>query len=269
MKKKFMFSESKFSSFSNKKKLQVIVSIIDQIPKEWNSDQIRTRLLNTLNTCLRTLEDNFSPDIIDFKYIAYHLHKVKTSAEFLFLTKNIWHKYGNKIDDTDLPLSLCSRNDRSSSNLLPLNIVLENLRSAFNVGSIIRTSECFGINKLYFCGYTPTPDNLKVKKTAMGTSQLVNWEQWSETTMLLKKLKHNTTVIALETGKNVINTINHTAIPQPATLILGNEALGINDDTLALADLIIEIPVFGWKKSLNVATAYGIACYEIFRQWTS
>jgi tRNA G18 (ribose-2'-O)-methylase SpoU len=143
---------------------------------------------------------------------------------------------------------------------------LDNLRSAFNVGSIFRTAECFGISKIYLCGYTPNPTNQKVTKTAMGTENFVDWEKCDSTDKLIRQLKNeNVQIYALETVESA-KLISEADIREPAAIVIGNEALGISSKILQLADEIIQIPIFGWKNSLNVGVATAICCYEIRRK---
>lgn len=270
MKKIFVYSPEKFNSFSEQKKLRVIISFIETIADRWTNEVERLRLLNNLRICLEYMPGDAVNIGSNIKRIADYLSPDINLDDFLYLTKNIWHNYGilsNK-EPTPFISDTKNRNKDKYPHPIPLNIVLDNLRSAFNVGSIIRTSECFGVNKIYFCGYTPTPDNMKVRKTTMATENKIDWVYYQKTLTAINDLKEETTIIALETGDEA-QFIHQSIIPKPATLILGNEALGINKKILGHCDLIVKIPVLGWKTSFNVATAYGIGCYEIYKQWSS
>jgi tRNA G18 (ribose-2'-O)-methylase SpoU len=138
-------------------------------------------------------------------------------------------------------------------------IYLDNIRSAYNVGSIIRTTEALRIGSLYFSEKTPFTDNKKVIKTSMGASTLVPCFQ----NYPLEKLP--SPIIALETSDDAINIFEF-IFPEKFTVILGNEEYGISDESLKKADYIIEIPVFGAKNSINVASAYSILAAQIKRQ---
>ena len=144
--------------------------------------------------------------------------------------------------------------------------VLDNIRSTYNVGSIFRTSDGAGINKIYLCGITPTPDNPKVGKTALGSEKYVPWEHsWSvlETVQCLKVSGYM--IISLEGGTGSKNIFE--ALPmikknsKPIALIVGNEVSGIDPEVIKISSLSIYIPMEGIKESLNVATAFGIASY--------
>jgi tRNA G18 (ribose-2'-O)-methylase SpoU len=144
---------------------------------------------------------------------------------------------------------------------LKTSIYLDNIRSAHNVGSIIRTTEAFSLGTLHFSDKTPYIDNKQVKDTAMGT------QGWVEcrSNMLLKDLPRP--IIILETAHNAI-PIHDFIFPDQFTLVVGNEEYGCSDESIQLADIALEIPLVGKKNSLNVANAFAIAAYEIRKQRT-
>lgn len=149
----------------------------------------------------------------------------------------------------------------------PLILVLDNLRSAFNVGSIFRTADASRIEKLVLCGYTPRPPNPKLLKTSMGTLEFVKWEHvQSAREAVIGLQKCGVSVFALETT-NTSHSLFTAALPRPSALVLGNEALGVSDEVLRRVDGIYEIPLFGFKNSLNVASAAAVSVFEVLRQW--
>ena len=141
----------------------------------------------------------------------------------------------------------------------PIAIYLDGLRSAHNVGSIIRTTEALALGTLYFSPSTPDASHKQVKDTAMGASQWVTCKQGVE----LSSLPHP--IIALETSEQA-HSLYEFIFPTSFTLVVGNEEYGCSDETLALADFLVEIPLRGRKNSLNAANAYAIAAGEISRQ---
>ncbi len=149
----------------------------------------------------------------------------------------------------------------------PITIVLDNLRSAFNVGSIVRTADCALVEKVYFCGITAHPPHQKLDKTSVGAMLYVPWEYKKTVNEAVWELKNRSIpVIGLElTSRSRL--IWEYSFPIPVGLILGNEALGISQEALAVADEVVEIPMLGYKNSINVAVALGIAVYEIQRQY--
>lgn len=148
-------------------------------------------------------------------------------------------------------------------------LVLHNIRSAYNVGSIFRTADAAGVKKIYICGYSPTPNDKKVTKTSLGAEKFVPWEYHRQTWRLMEKLKQKgVQVVALEqTKKSVDYRRFRPSQPagEPLALVVGNEVRGLSEKILARADRIIKVPMFGRKESLNVAVAAGIAVYELIK----
>ncbi len=147
---------------------------------------------------------------------------------------------------------------------LPVTVVLNSIRSSYNVGSIFRTSDGAMIEKLYLCGYTPFPPKKEVLKTAIGSQESVNWEFVENPIEVVKKLKQKGyTICALEQTDNNISYSELQKTDLPLCLIVGNEISGVDQNLIDLCDVSIEIPQFGIKQSLNVAVAYGIAIFEL------
>ena len=144
-----------------------------------------------------------------------------------------------------------------------ISLILHNIRSAYNVGSIFRTADAAGVSKVYVCDYSPTPDDKKVIKTSLGAEKTVPWEHWLQIWRLLEKLKkEGTQIVALEqTKKSVDYRLFRPKFP--VALILGNEVKGLSKKVLKYTDKIVEIPMFGEKESLNVAVAAGIMIYKL------
>lgn len=150
----------------------------------------------------------------------------------------------------------------SSTPFLPIAIYLDKLRSAYNVGSILRTMEALRIGSLHFSPASPFISNEKVQKTAMGTHAIVPCFASTPLSTLPRPL------IALDTSSFAIPLRDFT-FPPSFTLILGNEEYGVSAETLSQVDHLVEIPLFGQKNSLNVAAAFAIAASEIDRQLRS
>ena len=147
--------------------------------------------------------------------------------------------------------------------------ILDNIRSLLNVGSIFRTAEALGFQKLYLGGITPAPDSEKHKrlihKTALGAENYLLWEKASQTFRILKKIKtEGYYLIALELGKGSVKINKFKHLPpsyQKIALVVGNEVKGINKRYLNYCDKILEIPLSGKKESLNVSVAFGIGAF--------
>ncbi len=152
---------------------------------------------------------------------------------------------------------------------LPLRIVLDNLRSAFNVGSIFRTAEGAGVEWIHLCGITPYPPHPKLEKTARGATSLVPWSHHVDTMEAIRSLRdRNYVLAALELTDQSVDYSGLT-YPRPVAFILGHEVAGVTRPVLEAADWVIEIPLRGYKNSLNVATTAGILLFEVLRQWGS
>ena len=144
-------------------------------------------------------------------------------------------------------------------------VVLDNIRSRENVGSIFRTADAAGVAKIYLCGITPTPPHEKISKTALGAEKWMPWEYQSQTWRLLKKLKKDGfTILALEHTKRSKNIFSYKPSKnKKIALIAGNEVKGISPNILKHCDDIVHISMYGRKESLNVAVAAGVALYTI------
>ncbi|HMN67971.1 MAG TPA: RNA methyltransferase [Bdellovibrionales bacterium] len=151
---------------------------------------------------------------------------------------------------------------------VPLKVIVENMRSAFNVGAIFRTSECLGVSEILLCGYSPTPEDDKTLRTAMGTDSIVPWRRMNRAKEACEKLRaEGYKVIALETAANSTLLHDYEFDDQPVAFVVGNERFGIEHDTLAAVDAVCRIPVRGIKNSLNVGVAFGIGAFEWLRQY--
>jgi len=144
-------------------------------------------------------------------------------------------------------------------------VVLDNIRSLHNVGAIFRTCDGAGVSKIYLCGMTGTPPRREITKTAIGAEEAIPWEYRRYTLRLIKKLKKDGyQIVSLE--KTIDSKLfNKTNYSKKTCLVVGHEINGVNRSVLDESDKIVHIPMRGTKESLNVATAFGIAIYEIGR----
>lgn len=153
-----------------------------------------------------------------------------------------------------------------------LAVLLDNIRSAWNVGSILRSADGFGFAHAYLCGITSTPEQDAVKKTSLGAQEFVAWSYHKDAVKLVEGLKQEGwKVIALEEGKHAvsISQVADSQFPKPVVLIAGSEITGVDPGLLALADDICYIPMRGQKRSFNVAVAFGVAAFTISSKNTS
>ncbi len=146
-------------------------------------------------------------------------------------------------------------------------MILDNLRSAFNVGSIFRTSEAARLGELLLCGITPFPPNERLDRTALGTAHRVAWRHVVCAADAVREVRgRGIPVWALETAAGA-RSIREVRFPRPVALVFGHEVAGIGSEILKEADQLLQIPLYGRKNSLNVATTFGIAVFEVLRQW--
>ncbi len=165
-------------------------------------------------------------------------------------------------------LGRLSVDDFRKAQKLPLVLVLDNVRSGLNVGSIFRTADAFPVEKILLCGITAQPPHREILKTALGSTDSVAWEYYAETEAAVQGLKEQGyRVFAVE--QTSVRIWLHDFSPVPAeryAFVLGNEVEGVAEEVLALCDAAVEIPQFGTKHSLNVAVAAGIVIWEIARK---
>ncbi len=149
----------------------------------------------------------------------------------------------------------------------PLIALLENVRSAYNVGSVFRTADAFLLEAVYITGYTAHPPHKEIKKTALGAEDSVTWKYFKTTAEAVENLKSlGYKVYAVEQVVNSIPLQNYSfEADDKLALIFGNEVTGVDEASLLLCDGCIEIPQFGMKHSLNIATAAGVVLWEMVR----
>lgn len=147
-------------------------------------------------------------------------------------------------------------------------IILDQLRSGNNIGSIFRTADAFKLKKIFICGQSAVPPNKEILKTALGATETVEWEYYENTVDVFHLLKkEGVNIFAVEQASNSVSLENFQITNQmPMALVLGNEVEGVQQELLNLADGCIEIPQFGTKHSLNVAVSSGIVIWHLVNQ---
>jgi tRNA G18 (ribose-2'-O)-methylase SpoU len=150
---------------------------------------------------------------------------------------------------------------------LPVYVLLDNIRSLYNVGSIFRTADAARVEKIILTGITGKPPRKEIDKTALGASETVPWEYDRSAVSALRRMKKQgiPIIIVEHTDSNIEYKKMDFAFP--CCLVLGNEVNGIQEEILSLSDASIEIPMYGTKHSLNVSVAFGIVIYEILSQF--
>ena len=151
---------------------------------------------------------------------------------------------------------------------IPISILVENVRSVHNVGSIFRSADGFGAEKIYLTGYTAYPPRKDLHKTALGAEDAVPWEYIENPIMAAETIKNQKIPLVLVEQTNMSKSIYDIDLQFPICFIVGNEVTGVSEELSKLADFQIELPMRGIKQSLNVAVAVGVVGYELSRYYT-
>ena len=165
-------------------------------------------------------------------------------------------------------LGRLSKEEFKSTKKLPITVILEDIRSMHNVGSVFRTADAFLVEQILLCGYTPNPPHRDIHKTALGATETVEWEAYETTANAINALKKDDyRIYAIEQVHNSIELQTFEVSNQDkVAIIFGNEADGVNEETIAMTDGCIEIPQAGSKHSFNISVAAGIVLWEISKK---
>lgn len=154
---------------------------------------------------------------------------------------------------------------------VPLVILLDNIRSLHNIGSVFRTSDAFSVQKIYLCGITACPPHREIHKTALGATESVDWEYVTSTKDLIPLLKkQGFKIVAVEQAQGSTLLQNYSWKQDnfcPLALVLGNEVEGVEQEVMNISDIAIEIPQMGTKHSLNVSVSAGVVIWELFKSY--
>jgi tRNA G18 (ribose-2'-O)-methylase SpoU len=150
----------------------------------------------------------------------------------------------------------------------PVIGLLDNIRSLYNVGSIFRTADGAALQSLYLCGYTPVPPRKEIDKTALGSTETVPWQRFPSALEGARHAKSlGAKIVVLEHTTEARPYFEADSASFPVCLVLGNELVGVSPEVITIADAALEIPMYGFKQSLNAAVAFGIAVFELTRLW--
>lgn len=239
----FPFTKCKFLAFSYEQQHKKCAIKLRQIYDFIGQNHLHTSLQDEYNQMVEWMQ----------------IDKIKTWS--LESISNAYHDHLNAsktyVHEDNYLISHCDKEEAAP--IWPIAIYLDNLRSAHNIGSILRTTEAFSLGKIYFSEKTPFIDHKQVQKTSMKSYQYIEAEKISTISHLPKP------IIALETSENGISLYDF-LFPSTFTLVIGNEEYGCSKNILSQINLLITIPMRGRKNSLNVANAFSIAAYEITKQ---
>jgi tRNA G18 (ribose-2'-O)-methylase SpoU len=150
----------------------------------------------------------------------------------------------------------------------PIIIILDDIRSLHNIGSVFRTADAFLVEKIYLCGITAVPPNKEIHKTALGATETVDWEYFNSALSAIQELKaENVTVLAIEQVQSAVLLQNFQVEKgKKYALVFGNEVFGVSQEAIEICDGSIEIPQLGTKHSLNISVSAGIVVWDLFRK---
>ncbi|OFX60670.1 MAG: RNA methyltransferase [Bacteroidetes bacterium GWA2_30_7] len=163
-------------------------------------------------------------------------------------------------------LNRLTTDEFKGSEKIPVIIILDNIRSLNNIGSVFRTADAFRVESIYLCGITACPPNKEIHKTALGATETVNWKYFEKTIDAIKFLKNqNVLIISIEQAENSIELQDFKIeMNKKYALIFGNEVKGVEQDAVNLSDYCVEIPQFGTKHSFNISVSVGIVLWDLF-----
>ncbi len=260
------FSQGKFLKLPTKRKIKWLLRMIEKLEDNFEDEDKRILHTEELASCLSVIEDSKEKDLQLFSPLNKLLQKSFTLDQLLVETHPLPIQLLPALKDHQLEIR---KYDGSPKKHAPIKVtaILHNLRSAYNVGAIFRSAECVQIKEIILTGYTPTPENIRAKRTAMGTDELISWRHEDELDVILQQFKENNyPIYALETVKDAPSVFEVEYPKNPFALLVGNETEGIAEETLKVCDHVIQIPVFGKKNSLNVATAFSVAAFTMGEQ---
>lgn len=251
---------------AEKKKLEEIYQLFSGLEKDSTDGNFDQQLLEQLIFCIESLSESADPILKKICQYRNHLTTRMTLKHFAGIAVPFERALKKTIQDDDFLISSTDR-DHLVTPRVPLHFIIDNMRSAFNVGSIFRTADTLGAQKIWLCGYTPTPHQFQVEKAALGASLIMNWETTSVAEAILQLKKAGFRIIGLETSAKSVVLSAPFEEKKPTAFLIGNERFGLEADQLQLCDEVRKIEMYGIKNSMNAAVATAIAGYEWRRQW--
>lgn len=264
MKTRGSFSPGKFQSLPPAAQIKALDKLAASLERILSAGEPASELTAHLGECVAWMAEPIPDNVLR---LSQDLATAATPRAALLAIARFKSSLGQSFKDTQFPLKQTDgprfAGLKSLERAGHVILILDNLRSAFNVGSIFRSAECLGLGAIWLCGVTATPSDPALVKTARGTAARVDWRQFEETPEAVREAKaKGYQVYALETSPQAGSVFTED-FQLPLALVLGNESLGISDEVLALCDRTICLPVQGWKNSLNVAVACAACAYQI------
>ncbi len=264
MKALLHYSQRKFQSFTPEQQGKAVARLIYTLDSVLGDAEQTRRLCQQIQQCVWWMLDHASLPLLQFT------EGIRDNPDPHHLAQCLSRYYasqGKNLKDSQFAVikgdGMRVSDPVALARARQVTVIADNLRSAFNVGSLFRSSECLRLKAIHLCGVSATPSNPALQKTALGTTGQVTWKQFATTAAALEAARdQGNTIYALETTSAAVSVFE-TGFSLPLALVVGNESLGIGEDILAQCDHHVCLPVMGWKNSLNVGVAFAIAAYQI------
>ena len=245
-----MFTKEKFLSFPPKTQAKKLADILKNIILYFDDKSLQA--IKNHNTLVEWIGDEENK-----------LPEDKVDTRLVFNKYTYWIQKADIGIDRTLYTHLSFEDEKEAkAPTIGWHVLLHNLRSAFNVGSVLRTMDCFGLEKAHFTGYTADASNKSVQSSAMGAESWMPNEKWNSPFECLENLPKDFKIIGLETSPEAVDLVDF-EWPEHGLIVIGNEELGIPEELLKKCDTIINIPMYGRKNSLNVANAFSICAHDL------
>jgi len=263
-----IYDQDIFKTLPTKRQAQVLLDCLNHIDASWFDEYRRHSLLQNLDNYLNWIHWSETPrGLRPLQNLKERVLSDLTQRQLLDLIVPLERFLELSIkDDQIIPVRTQDQERGAERKTLPIFLVLDHLRSGFNVGSLYRSADCLGVSHIYLVGYTPTPSDKQVQKTALGAETWIPSSQHNSVDEVFNDLrKRNIQILALETCEQA-QTLESFQVSGPTALVVGNERFGLSQKTLELVDQCVYLPMQGLKNSMNVANLLSVVTYEVARQ---
>lgn len=251
------------------KKVERIYELFLSLEKSHHEKGFDTPGFDQLIEALCAFKDHKDVELFKIYSISQHLKKTMSLRDFMYWIVPI-ERYLNKSlkDDDFIIFNKDRKTPQMKATTVPMSVVLDNVRSSFNVGSIFRSAEAFNIEKIFLVGYTPDPNNPKTLKTTLGSHEYISWENHSKCLDLVQLLRsQNYWTIAAETTDHALRVETPFPMDKKIAVVFGNERFGLDAQVISACHETRKVPLTGIKNSLNVANCASIFIYEFSKQF--
>lgn len=253
------YAQNKFQSFEPTKQKKALADMLFALESNIAEKDFVRQIIPSILDCYNWSDPEVRKDLHYLK----KLTQDTSPHDIIRIINPILRRLQSKYDEKEPQVTRYDTEQRPHLQKAPylITVIADNLRSRYNLGAIYRTAECVSAQRIYLCGISAFPPVNAFVKSYMGTQERVPYTVMYNTEEAIAQCQKNgIPVVALETVTNSKSLFDYKPT-QPVAVIVGNEALGIEDKILKLADEILHIPIYGWKNSLNVSNAFALAAY--------